>query len=329
MNLLIFGTCIFDSVSTFLLGFLYSAIYFFMIYGIFGTVAVFIQRKYSAAGDLFKRIFLMLPAFYFMNIGAIYGAYFIFGNTTIYNCDPHPETIWFTVLYACVMSTLITFINEGMANWEKWKNSLAENKRLRNSYQRSKVLGLKGQMNPHFLFNCFNSLSGLIQEDEKLAEKFLDEMTKVHRYLLRSDNEYLVKAEDEIKFAESYLYLIRQRFGNAIQFTVNLKSGLQGLYLPPLSLQVVLEYIIYNNTFSKSIPIAIDIYMENREYLVIRHSVQEKTIVKNLNNDEGLDNLFLKYSLLSDKSMQVLESDNLRTIKLPFFTQKEAIIENT
>ena len=52
--------------------------------------------------------------------------------------------------------------------------------------------------------------------NEEKAEKFLDEMTKVHRYLLRSDDDMLVPAEDELKFAESYLYLIKERFGNAV-----------------------------------------------------------------------------------------------------------------
>jgi LytS/YehU family sensor histidine kinase len=108
---------------------------------------------------------------------------------------------WWTILYACMMSTVITFINEGMANWQSWKDSLYENEKLKNAYQRSKLLGLKGQINPHFLFNCFNTLSGLIQEDEERAEQFLDEMIKVHRYLLRNDDEYLVCLQDEMKFA--------------------------------------------------------------------------------------------------------------------------------
>jgi LytS/YehU family sensor histidine kinase len=71
-------------------------------------------------------------------------------------CDTLHTMRWWTILYACMMSTVITFINEGMANWQRWKDSLSENEKLRNAYQRSKLLGLKGQINPHFLFNCFN-----------------------------------------------------------------------------------------------------------------------------------------------------------------------------
>ncbi|WP_315823658.1 histidine kinase [Paraflavitalea speifideaquila] len=50
----------------------------------------------------------------------------------------------------------------------------------------SRLLGLKSQLNPHFLFNCFNTLSSLIAEDPRQAESFLDELSKVYHYLLPS-----------------------------------------------------------------------------------------------------------------------------------------------
>ena len=59
----------------------------------------------------------------------------------------------------------------------------AEN--LKKENLQSQLEGLKGQVNPHFLFNSLNSLSSLISEDPEKAEKFLDEMSKVYRYLLR------------------------------------------------------------------------------------------------------------------------------------------------
>lgn len=319
MNLLIFGTCIFGSVSCFIKSFFTSAVYFFVIYAVFGSLAVIIKNRNPGAGDLFKRVRLMLPFFYLMNIGAVYGAFYIFTHVITLGCVPLDGMVWWTILYGCIMSTVITFINEGMANWENWKSSLSESEKLKNAYQRSKLLGLKGQINPHFLFNCFNTLSGLIQENEEEAEKFLDEMTKVHRYLLRGDDEYLVPLADEMKFAAAYLYLTKARFGNAIATEVNVPKSIMHKLIPPLSMQVILENIIYTNALSKKEPLRISITGDSKGRLIITHTLHEKIIVQNLNLDEGLDNLITKYRLMNMQEVEVTETENQRIISLPLF----------
>jgi LytS/YehU family sensor histidine kinase len=266
----------------------------------------------------------MLPFFYVMNIGAVYGAFYLFTDWVHLGCIPKPEMVWWTILYGCIMSTVITFINEGMANWESWKNSLSEGEKLKNAYQRSKLLGLKGQINPHFLFNCFNTLSGLIQENEEEAEKFLNEMTKVHRYLLRGDDEYLVPLSDEMKFANSYLYLIKARFGSAVKVQEQLSKEMLARLIPPLSLHVILENIIYTNALSKKEPLSIQIGADTQGRLTIAHSLHEKIIVQNLNLDEGLDNLITKYRLMNMKEIEVSESADQRIIALPLFEPETA-----
>jgi two-component system LytT family sensor kinase len=319
MNLLIFGTCIFGSVSCFVKSFLTSAAYFFVIYAIFGSLAVVIKNRNPGAGDLFKRVRLMLPFFYLMNIGAVYGAFYIFTHVILLGCVPLTGMVWWTILYGCIMSTVITFINEGMANWESWKNSLSESEKLKNAYQRSKLLGLKGQINPHFLFNCFNTLSGLIQENEEEAEKFLDEMTKVHRYLLLGDDEYLVPLADEMKFAAAYLYLTKARFGSSLVVEVDVPKTLLNKLIPPLSMHVILENIIYTNALSKKEPLQISITGGGSNHLLISHSLHEKIIVQNLNLDEGLDNLIIKYRLMNMQEVIVAETEKQRVITLPLF----------
>jgi LytS/YehU family sensor histidine kinase len=289
-----------------------------VVYGVFGSIAVLIKNKYYGAGDLFRRIRLMLPVFYLMNIGAVYGAYWLYGATRWFDCETRPDMIWWTILYGCVMSTVITFINEGMANWEKWKNSLSEGEKLRNAYQRSRLLGLKGQINPHFLFNCFNTLSGLIQENEDEAERFLNEMITVHRYLLRSDDEYLVSLADEMKFATAYLNLTKARFGDAIRIQVDVPDALLQHWIPPLSMQVMLENIIYTNALSKKEPLHICICSNESGELKIQHSLHDKVIVQDLNVDEGLDNLVTKYRLLNAE-VRIEEKDRTREITLPLF----------
>lgn len=326
LNLLIFGSCLLISLTLFLKAFLTSAVYMFFVYTIFGLVAVIIRNRRPNAGDLFRRISLMLPVFYGMNVLAIGGLYLIYNNLPWIACPTRPWMLGWSVLYGCVMSTAITFLNEGVSNWEAWKASITETEKLKNAYQRSKLLGLKGQINPHFLFNCFNNLSGLIQEDEAKAERFLDEMTKVHRYLLRSDEEFLVPLSDELRFADSYLYLTRERFGSAIQANIRIEANITQQCVPPLSMQVVLENIIYTNAIHKKDPLRIEVRCLNGKELEIRHSLHQKTIVRNLDVDEGLDNLLNKYRLLHASGIRIEESENERIILLPLLNEREVAL---
>jgi sensor histidine kinase YesM len=321
MNLIFFGTCILNSFSSFLLSFLYSAVYLFAVYYVFGLVAITIRNQFPSASDLFKRIRIMLPVFYVMNIAAVKGMALIYLQAKLISCTVGENMDWWGVLYGCVMSTVITFLNEGMANFEAWKSSLHETERLKNIHQRSKLLGLKGQINPHFLFNCFNTLSQLIQEDEQKAETFLDEMTRVHRYLLRSDDDLLVPLEDELKFATSYLYLIKERFNSGVEIHINVPGEIQDYCLPPLSMQVVLENIIYSNAIRKDDPLKITIEATSGA-LNITHTLHEKKIVEALVGNEGLDNLVDKYTLLKAGIIEISGDDYTRTIKLPFINKQ-------
>jgi sensor histidine kinase YesM len=323
MNMLVLGSCIFSSAWEFGKSFAGSGIYFLVIYFIFGLVAVFIRNRVPSAGDLFKRIAIMLPIFYLMNIGAMTALYFTYTHIDFMRCQVKPHMFWWAVLCGCILSTVITFINEAIANWEHWKASLAETDKLKNAYQRSRLLGLKGQINPHFLFNCFNSLSGLIPDNEEKAERFLDEMSKVHRYLLRNDDEFLIPVADEIKFAESYLYLTEQRFGAAIKATIRVDKDALRKNVPPLSMQVILENIIYTNAISKKNPLKILIESNDNNEIAITHTVYEKTVIQNFNIEEGLDNLLNKYQLLNAPPITISESSSIRVIILPLFGGRE------
>lgn len=321
VNLMLFGTCVFSSSLLLLKSFMYNSIYMFLTYFIFGSVAVFIRNRFTADSELFKRISFMLPVFYIMNLGVIAGLLLLHKDRWLINCSINPDMYWWTVLYGCIMSTVITFINEGVANWEAWKGSLAETEKLRNAYQRSRLLGLKGQINPHFLFNCFNTLSGLIHEDEDNAERFLEEMTRVHRYLLRSDDEQLVPLAEEIKFASSYLYLTKTRFGAAIDVSVKVSEQAVSKFVPPLSMQVILENIIYTNALNKNNPLLIAINDEKDE-IYIRHTVHEKIIAVSFEENQGLDNLLNKYKLLNAPPITIKEYTGKRTIILPLLQKK-------
>jgi hypothetical protein len=314
MNVLIFGTCIFTTAGLFVKSFFCTGIYLFISNIVFETLANTYGKRFPLASDMFKRIIYILPVFYLLSASLIVGLFYVYNHLNIVECATRPQMFYWTIVYSCCFTTLFAFISIGALNWEAWKASINETEKLKISYQRSRILGLKGQINPHFLFNCFNTLSGLIQEDQNRAEKFLDEMTRVHRYLLRSDDELLVSLETELKFAESYLYLAKGRFGESLKITIDIDNRVMRKMLPPLSMQVILENIIYTNALSKNDPISINIISNSGDELAVINSIHKKTVLQNLNIDDGLDNLLNKYKMLSGREISIAETEKTRKL---------------
>jgi LytS/YehU family sensor histidine kinase len=181
-------------------------------------------------------------------------------------------------------------------------------------------------VNPHFLFNSLNSLSSLISEDEELAEKFLDEMSKVYRYMLRNDDEQLVTLDTELKFVTSYTYLLKARYGDGLQVQVDVDETERKKTLPPLSLQTIIENAITQNTISKSSPLQISIAAKGNGILEVINTLQPKQMTAELDTEAELDNLVNKYELLNEQKVIITDTASQRLIQLPLIINKEEAV---
>lgn len=199
---------------------------------------------------------------------------------------------------------------------EKHKESLAEREILRQMSLQQEFDVLKSQVNPHFLFNCFNTLSSLIAEDPQRADSFLNELSKVYRYLLRSNESSLSTLENELRFIESYFRLLKTRHGEAVHFQLEIDKRYANYLLPSLSLQLLVENAVKHNVLSKNKPLLIDIFTTAANRLVVSNNLQRRT-KKGPSNRIGLDNIRTKYDLLRQRGFQVMEDAKSFTVVLP------------
>ena len=203
---------------------------------------------------------------------------------------------------------------------------MQETEELKKAVMQSQLLGLKSQVNPHFLFNCLNSLSSLINESPDEAETFLNEMSKVYRYMLRNDEDFLVPLEKELQFIQSYYALLRARYGEGIELSINVNEKDKEYLLPPLSLQVILENAFSQNTTQKTSPLKIQINSNNKGDIIIKNNVQPKVITDAFDYEAGLDNLVSRYRLLNREQVVITDKQNERTIKLPLIKSEETAV---
>ncbi|TDN83035.1 hypothetical protein DET49_1225 [Salegentibacter sp. 24] len=183
----------------------------------------------------------------------------------------------------------------------------------------AKFDALKNQLDPHFLFNSLNVLSALIEESPEKAQKFTSALSKVYRYVLEQKNKELVDLEEELKFAKTYMDLLKMRFEDAIVF--NLPSVLKnpGSKIVPLSLQLLLENTIKHNKVNSENPLEISIVEEDRK-LVVKNNLQPKGILRR-GSGVGLSNIKQRYFLLTDRMVEIDNANNIFSVKLPLLTK--------
>lgn len=221
-----------------------------------------------------------------------------------------------SILVAIALTMVATTSWEADYTFKKWRDSVAEKQIVQQLTIQHEFETLKGQVNPHFLFNCFNTLSSLIGEDPARAEAFLNELSKVYRYLLRNNESGLSTLANELKFIQSYFQLLKTRHGDAVQFQVEVDKRYESYLLPSLSLQLLVENAVKHNVLSRNKPLVIDIFTMAGNKLAVNNNLQRRT-VKGPSNRIGLENIRSKYELLDVQGFQVLEDSKNFTVILP------------
>ncbi|MGE5107239.1 MAG: two-component regulator propeller domain-containing protein, partial [Sphingobacteriales bacterium] len=152
---------------------------------------------------------------------------------------------------------------------------------------------LKQHLNPHFLFNSLTSLRSLIKTDPKTAAVFLDDMSKVYRYVLKSSEQELVRLQDELEFVKTFIELQQIRFKNGLVVNIKVAEDCYNKYIVPVTLQNLVENAIKHNTADTESPLVIDIYTENN-FVFVQNNLQRYRIVET-SNKKGLESLRTLY----------------------------------
>ncbi|MEP6684929.1 MAG: histidine kinase [Parafilimonas sp.] len=174
---------------------------------------------------------------------------------------------------------------------------------------------LKQQVNPHFLFNSLNTLKSLTKRNPDQAIDFINELSSVYRYMLLHQDKKIVTLGEEIEFLKSYLYLLKIRFGDAINTAINLPDEFLKYTMPPNTLQLLIENAVKHNALSVKRPLHISIHAED-DYLAVQNNLQHKT-QSAASSQIGLSNISSRYLLLKGKEIIIRKTDENFIVLLP------------
>ncbi|MFZ6757632.1 sensor histidine kinase [Undibacterium sp. Ji50W] len=151
------------------------------------------------------------------------------------------EFAWSTGTFIAVLA--ICTWRQARVREQVLQQSVNDILRLRLDLEEQKLNTLRGQLEPHFIFNCLNAISALVRSDDKrIALTGLNRLSDLLRYALTASSKDWVRLEDEMMFIRDYLELQRLRYGERLHIRIDGDTAtvLAG-DCPPLLLQPLLE----------------------------------------------------------------------------------------
>ncbi|HKZ68246.1 MAG TPA: histidine kinase, partial [Chitinophagaceae bacterium] len=226
------------------------------------------------------------------------------------------------IILILVITVLLNFVLSAFYFFSQWQKSVQEKAELQvqtaEMEKERSILQyhhLKNQVNPHFLFNTFSSLDGLIQTDPELASDFVRHLSKVYRYVLEHKENEVVSVQTEVDFIQHYISLLTIRYKDVLKIKLDISpAGLEkGIVM--VTLQMLIDNAIKHNSLDTENPLQIRIWDEDG-YLHIHNNKQLRRQIET-SNKHGLQQLKELYSYLTKQKVIIKETAETFEINLP------------
>lgn len=190
--------------------------------------------------------------------------------------------------------------------------------KLKQESIRSQYEALKSQINPHFLFNSFNTLISFIEESPTQAVEYVERLSDFYRVILAYREKERITLEEELRLVRDFGYLLEKRFGQNFALDIRIDEP-AGYFVAPLALQILVENAVKHNVVSKAKPLRVRIEVQGEGYLLVANTLQPK-LTAEPSTGFGLKGIIDRYSLLTERPVQVEKEGEEFRVKIPLLT---------
>jgi sensor histidine kinase YesM len=175
---------------------------------------------------------------------------------------------------------------------------------------------LKNQVNPHFLFNAFNTINSLIVTNQQAAVQYVNNMSDVYRYVLKSHEQNAISLQEELRFMEAYINMLKGRYGNKVQIEVKVPAAYNQYQVPPMALQILLENAVKHNIASNNKPLQIRVFTNQEGGLAVVNNLQKRLLTE-ASTGVGLQNLNQRCKYLSNQDLIIQQTETSFSVTIP------------
>jgi two-component system, LytTR family, sensor kinase len=227
--------------------------------------------------------------------------------------DEHVRIYVFFILIFAINSIVLLIHNmllmKDLKNKVELENTQLKLKNLEATYEQ-----LKQQIHPHFLFNSLSTLKSLIQRNSQTAENYLIQLSGFLRTSMDQTKTDLIPLDEELTICRQYLEMQKMRFGDTLNFNIDIPSEELKSYVPFFSILPLLENAIKHNVLTSQKPLKITIRFDNG-YIEVKNRKQlRESVEEGLNS--GLNNLKRRYQMLANEEVLIQDNEDWFSVKI-------------
>ena len=162
---------------------------------------------------------------------------------------------------------------------------------------------LRSQVNPHFLFNSFNTLIGLIEENPGQAVNYVEHLSDFFREILQVRDKELIPLREELRLVHTYFFLEQRRFGDRISLRVEPEPSSLDLLVPPLTVQLLVENALKHNRTADPDPLVISI-TSDADSLTVSNPYRPRGTTQR-STGFGIGSIRQRFGALTERSVDI------------------------
>src|SRR5688500_15248304 len=197
-----------------------------------------------------------------------------------------------------------------------WYFKNVENERLEKEKLKAELEVLKGQLNPHFMFNTLNSIYALALKKSDYTPEAILMLSQLMRYILTDCTAFTIELHKEIQALKDYIALEKNRFGNRIDIVLNIQTELKNKMIAPLLLLPFIENSFKHGTSEmiEQVWISLDLQVkgDTLKFKLINGKMEERSQVHN-SPQVGLLNVRRRLELLYPRAHTLILTEDKDT----------------
>jgi LytS/YehU family sensor histidine kinase len=160
----------------------------------------------------------------------------------------------------------------------------------------------------------------IIEEDKQVAIEYVGKLSAFFRNILEYRNKELIPLSEELKVAESYIFLQKKRYGENLHINIDPDEKFLSSLIPPLTLQLLIENAVKHNIVSESRPLLVSIRSE-QDTLIVENTLQLKKTPE-ISTGMGLENIRSRYRMYTNREILIRKTEKSFSVYLPVIIKK-------